>query len=245
MDLLIIPEGIDNLPKNNQEHFVHIEKIGIKKYYDHINNGNEWNAVQDVRLRYMTSVVAAAKHFNIEPISEIEVPRRRNWNDDRFDDFVSDVSFYTMQMMLHESDRKLRTSIILEGSTRDRLKTLTVNLRDEVRKLQLPSSKIDQIIRKIDDFERSLESRKLTFITVAFVTLTIAGAITDVDGATNVVRELVNKIEETVGIAKEEQDREVASNFVESNQIPRLMAPRKNEPAIEPPSVEDDDEIPF
>ena len=246
MDLLITQEEIEDLPENPRERFVQIEQICRKRYYEQISNEEEWGVVQDARLRYMTSVVSAAKYLNIVPISNIEMPRRSNWNDHDFDDFVSDLSFYTMQLMLEGADRKLRTAIFLEGATRDRLRTLTIHLREEVRKLNLPPARIDKLIRQVDKFESDLDSRNLTFIAVGVVTLAVAGAIADVGGAASAVRELVNKIEETVGQAKEEQDRDAASRMIENHEVRQLMPPRTHEPLPSPPEPASlDDEIPF
>jgi hypothetical protein len=246
MDLLITPDEIENLPENPQERFVQIEKICRNRYYEHINREEEWNIVQYVRLQYMTLVVPAATYLKIDPISEIEMPRRGNLNDHVFADFVSDLNFYMMQLMLEGADRKLRTAIYLEGPTRERLRTLTSHLRNEVRKLNLPPARIDKLIRQIDQFDQSLESRKLTFVVVGVVALTLAGAIADVDGATTAVRELVNKIEETVGQAKEEQDKDAVDRKIETDEVLKLSPPRTREPALPASNPTDlDDEIPF
>lgn len=248
MDLLITQEEIENFSDNPRERFIQIEQLCRRRHYAQIGNEEIWAIIRDARLRYMTTVIASAKYLNIDPIASIEVPRSSDWTDEYYEDFISDINFYGTQLMLEGADRKLKSAIFLEGSTRARLQTLVKHLREEVRKLDLPPARIDKILGKIEGFEKSLESRKLSYVTVGVVAFTVAGAIADVSGATSAVRDLINKIEEAVGQAKEQQDLEVASRLIEAQEPLKLMAPRREKPGgygYGQAPQDTDDEIPF
>lgn len=102
----------------------------------------EWSTVTDHRVVYISTVLSAAKHLKIEPFLNMDVPRRRNFQDEEFDDFIQDIQFYVTQMMLEAAEANTRTSILLEGATKQRLHTLVSHLRDYVKKLGLSARRL-------------------------------------------------------------------------------------------------------
>lgn len=254
MALLITQAEIEDLPEDPRQRFVRIEQICRERHHDDITNESEWGVVQDSRLRYMSTVVAAAKFYKIEPIDKIEIPRKSDWNDDRYQDFVAELEFYTVQLMLEAAETNSRVSLILEGNTRDRLKMLTSHLKDTVRKLNLNPGQIDRLLKMVETFERELAHPRLKFVSVAILALAVVGAVADMGGATKVVRDLINEIETTVGVAKEEQNKEAASKALPAAPPRQLAAPRDEKPSppkparpATPPRMSDalDDDIPF
>jgi hypothetical protein len=220
---------IEQLPENPPERFVGIEEICRNRLYEATEYEQDWAAVQDARLRYMSTVIAAARYLKISPICDIEVPKRSQWDEKDYQDFVSEIHFYIVQLMMAGAERNSSTSIHLQGSTRDRLLTLTSHLREQVRRLDLPSGQIERLIRRIDAFETELQNPKLQFAAIAALSLAIAAGISDVGGAATTIRQLVNQVEETLGIAKDEQDKEAAGRMVQQEIVKQLTPPRKNE----------------
>ena len=200
------------------------------------------SAVQDARLRYMNTVVSAAKFLEISPICDMDIPRPSAWDDNVFNDFVSDLSSYLMQLMMERADRRRRTAIVLEGTTRDRLRSLIIRLRGEVQQLDLPEARIDKVLRKIDELEKALEGQRLSFIAVATVVFGIAAVLSDFDGAATAVQKIVYKIEQIVGQAKDTQDEDAASQMIETEKVRQLAPPRVQD---RPSTALPDDEIPF
>lgn len=246
MNLLITQSEIEALPEEPRERFVAMEEICRERFYAQTEGQEDWNIVQDWQLRYMTTVVAAAKHFSIKPISEMEVPKRSDFNNDAYRDFVAELQFYVTQLMLEGAERNSRASIVLRGLARDRVVTLLSHARDQVRKLELPQSRIDHLLRLLDEFEKQLEKPRLHLVTLAVLALGIAGAISDLGGAAGTVRQLINQIEEIVGLEKEEQDKEAASRWVRHEPTKQLEPPRRPEEKPSRPLAEEmDDEIPF
>jgi hypothetical protein len=250
---LISQEEIEALPEDPRQRFVGIERIARQRYEEETRESDQGSYVQDCQLRYMTTVVSAAKFLKIEPVCEITIPRRRNFNWEDYSEFVNELQFYIVQLMLEGAENNAETSIILRGNAKQRLQTLSSHLRENVRKLDLPSARIESLLRKVDGFERELENPRLKFVAVAQMTLVILGATADIDGASDVVRKLVHQIEEVVGVEKREQDVEAASRLSTGDaprqlQPPRTLEKRPTETSsknAETFSADLDEEIPF
>ena len=200
----------------------------------------------------MSTVVSAAKYLRIAPICDLEIPKQSKFDDGLYNDFVQDLQFFIVQLMLEGAERSTQSAIILEGSTRQRLVALVSHLRENVQKLELPPGRIDALLARIRAFESELQNPRLRFVIVAAMTFVIAGAISDVSGATSAIRQLVNEIEETIGIAKLEQDAAAAASIAPPQENKRLEPPRKPEAPPKPPkeyresfAADLDDEIPF
>lgn len=252
MNLLITQAEIEALPEDPRQRFVGIEEICRKRLYEETGSEQDWSIIQDARLRYMSTVVAAAKYYKIEPISEVELSKKTSWKDDEFNDFVAELQFYTMQLMLESAEKNSRLSILLEGSTRDRLFTLVSHLRDHVRKLDGPEARIDRLVRVIDDFEKELRRPRLQYIAVAALSMVIISSVADLGGAATTITGLVHKVQETVGLAKEEQNKEAASRMLPQAEVKKLAPPRtetfgRSAPKPKAPAYSSDldDDIPF
>ncbi len=248
----ISQDEIEALPENPRERFVGIEGIARRRYEEETRDSDQSNYVQDCQLRYMTTVVSAAKYLQIAPISEIVVPKRKNFSWDDYSEFVNELQFYIVQLMLEGAENNVETSIVLRGSAKQRLQTLSSHLRENVRKLDLSPARVESLLRRIDGFDRELENPRLRFVAVAQMALLILGATADIDGASEAVRKLVHQIEEAVGVERLEQDTEAAGRLPATN-VPRQLqppsAPARN-PASSARNAKDlsadlDDEIPF
>ncbi len=248
----ISQDEIEALPENPRERFVGIESIARRRYEEETRDSDQSNYVQECQLRYMTTVVSAAKYFQIAPISEIAIPKRKNFSWDDYSEFVNELQFYIVQLMLEGAENNVETSIVLRGSAKQRLQTLSSHLRENVRKLDLSPARVESLLRRVDGFDRELENPSLRFVAVAQMALLILGATADIDGASEAVRKLVHQIEEAVGVEKLEQDTEAAGRLPATS-VPRQLqpprAPAKN-PASPARNAENfsadlDDEIPF
>jgi hypothetical protein len=245
MPLLITQDEIQALPPEPRQRFVAIEEICRRRYEQAtLQEDIQWSYVQDMRLQYMSSIVAAAKYLGIEPINRISIPKKSKWNDDAYEDFVNELHFYAMQLALEAADRNSQLSITLQGSTRQRLSTLSEHLREQVKKLDLPKTRVEQLLARIDQFERELTKPRLTFTSVAALTIYLAAAVADLGGAASTVRGAMNLIEEAVGGAKEAEDNEVAG-MLGVYEPRKLEPPRIEEAVVAQKTFATEDDIPF
>lgn len=242
MPLLITQQEIHALPGDPKLKFVALEEVVRTRYEELVRGEEEWQTVQDARLQYMGEIIGAAKYLRIAPICDMDLPKKSEFSNDAYEDFKGELHFYTMQLALEGADRAATYSIELGGSTKDRLATLSKHLREHVAKLDLPPARIDRLLDRITAFERELEEKRLGFAAVAVLTLTIAGAIADLDGAGSVVRQLINQMEEAVGIAQEEEAKSHAM-LAPPVEPRRLEPPRRS--SVEQVSFDLNDDIPF
>ena len=142
------------MPEDPRQRFVEIEALCRKRHADEVRGEQEWSTVVDSRIVYMSTVLSAAKHLRIEPFDGMDMPRKRSFQDDAFDDFIQDIQFYVTQMVLEAAEAHSRTSIVLEGATRQRLQTLVAHLKDQVGKSDC------QRARKTSCARRSPRSRR-------------------------------------------------------------------------------------
>ncbi len=195
----------------------------------------------------MATMVATAKHCKIDPIDKMTIPKMSDWNDGAYEDFQNELDFYAVQMALEGADRNSQLSILLQGTTKDRLLTLIAHMREQIRKLDLPPARIDTLLDKLNRFERDLGGPRLNFLAVATLALAVAGAIADVGGAASTIRQLMNQVEEAVGRAKDEQDKAAVTQLPHF-EPKKLEPPRAKQPEARPvqhANFDLDDEIPF
>lgn len=247
MEYLISQEEIEALPEDTQQRFVGIEQLCRQRYQSLVSGSDDWPFIQDTRLRYMGIVLAAAKEYDISPLNGMNLPRRKDYRDEDFQDFFGELQFYTAQLMFRAADANSRTSVVLQGATRARLHTLLHHLREQVKKLDLPPARIDQLLSRIDDFERELLKPKLTFVAVAVLSLYVVGVVADLGGSAQTVQTLITQVQQALGQAKEEQDKAAASRLLAADTALRLLAPPRPSETSAPPSQQHelDDDIPF
>jgi hypothetical protein len=251
LERLFSQAEVEAMPDDPRQRFVGIEALCRDRLAELIRGEESWQLIVDHRVIYMSTVISTAKFYRIEPFASMEVPRRKNFEDDEYDAFIQDVQFYLTQMTLEAAERNTRTSLLLEGSVRQRLQTLTLHLREQVEKSNWEPVKIDRLVARIAAFERELAGERLRLVTVAVFTLAVCGAVADVDGTGNAITKLVHQIEQVIGKAKDAQDMEAVGQIPTLPEPRRLEPPRKEEPKRKSPAVEDfsrpdfDDEIPF
>lgn len=240
MPLLITHDEIKKLPAEPRQRFVALEEIVRQRYDEIANRAEQWQVVQDARVQYMSEVIGAARYLKISPLSDMDLPKRSEYDDNSYEDFRAEVTYYTMQLALEGVDNDSALSIELVGPVKSRLITLAQHLREHVARLDVPPERIDRLVRHVAAFERDLESPRLTFVSVAVLTLTIASGIADLEGAASGVRQLINQVEEVVGRVHEEQA--TSRYLVEAPTEPRrIEPPRTAKPKVQRP----DDDIPF
>jgi hypothetical protein len=250
---LVTQAELEAMPEDPQQRFVAFEALCRSRLAENVRNEQEWANITDTRVVYMSTVIGAAKSLRIEPFASMNVPRRKDFADETFDEFIQDIQFYITQLMFIAAESNTRTSIVLGGSTRQRLQTLVAHIRENVGKLDLPPEKMDRLNARINAFESELTNPRLRILTVSLFAIGVIALVADVDGAGSAIGKLVHQIEEAVGKAKDVQDAEAAGRLKAEIEPPKLEAPRNEKPSAKrrQPVNEDfsrsdfDDEIPF
>lgn len=243
MPLLITQAEIEGLPSDARQRFVALEEVCRTRYEQLIAHEESWSAVQDARLQYMSTVVGAAKHLGIEPIASLVVPKKSQWDDGAYEDFKNELHFYIIQLALEGAEWNQQHTIELTGSVRARVQTLAAHLRDQLDKLDLPPAKLDKLRAKLAAFENELTAPKISFASIAAISLVVVSVVADVDGAGDAIRKLVTQLQVVLGQAKAEQDADAATKLPRQHPVKQLEPPRR--PVAPKEAFDLDDEIPF
>ena len=249
MPILISVAEIEALPGDPRQRFVAMDEICRNRTNDIVKNipdvEGSWRQVQEARRNYMATMVAAAKHYKIDPIDKMVIPKMSDWHDDGYEDFQNELDFYAVQMALEGADRNSQLCILLQGGTKDRLLTLLAHMRDQIHKLDITPARRDALLDKLHQFEKDLEGRRLNIVAMATLALAVAGVVADVGTAGSIVRQLMNDVETAIGQAKEEQDK-AAIQQIPHFEMKKLEPPREPKaPPVQYASYDLDDEIPF
>jgi hypothetical protein len=240
--MMISQDEINSLPEDPNERFVGVEAICRKRLYGEIEGEEEWSSIMDARLRYMGAVLAAGKYLNVEPFASLVLPTRQKFQSDDYDNFIQELEYYVVQLMLRNSENASQTTVLLQGETRQRLHTLLAHLRTQLLKLDLPPSRVEKLRSKLAEFEKELDAPRMRIIVWAGAALVVTGILADVGGAATTVLQLWHEIEEAVGIAKEAQDEEAVARIPAAPEQKRIEGPQRPKQLT---TGDFDDEIPF
>jgi len=105
----ITQEEIDDLPDDDpQAAFTTFVRIAQRRLGERTNqidtdNSDGWAALSDARHGFMNVVVAAAKKYEIEPLSSLPIPRLDEFNENAHRQFRADLDHYLTQLLLDNS----------------------------------------------------------------------------------------------------------------------------------------------
>jgi hypothetical protein len=205
----ITPEEIDDLPDDDPHAafvtFVRTaqQRLGERAAkIDHTDQAG-WEELSEARHGFMNVVVAAAKKYEIEPFASLSVPRVGNFSSEEHTQFKADLDHYMTQLLLDNSSRTKRDSILITPEVKASIRTYVFHLR----KLIEESTDIDEakrtiLLRRLTDFEAELEKKRLNLMAVTIVAITLASAPGGVWASADIANKLLTNILRVVGEAK-------------------------------------------
>lgn len=240
-------EELDGLSEDEEKAFmelVNFAQRALDKRHAELGIRDEdtWQLHDEIDRDFLNAVSAAAKQFDIEPISAIDIPRHgsNNWSSE-YAQFQSDLSHYVNQLILMNSRRNRSNTVMVADTSKDRIKSHLNELEGCIEKSSLDSGKKKKLLDRIASFRKELDRERLKLDQVMLWSLAILGAPTDAWESAGVVRKLVGNITEVV--AKERENEEEQKLLYSASKVRRLSAPR-----AEKTHWNDDDtldEVPF
>jgi hypothetical protein len=194
----------------------------------------------------MNVVIAAAKRFEIQPLATLSVPRATKFNSDICREFRSDLDHYLTQLLLNNSARAKRDSVLLTPEFKTTIRSYVFNLRELIEKNKdINESKRRELLKHLADFEAALDKKRLNLLAVTAFAITVLGAPGALGSSADIATKLVTNILRTVGEAKVEDD---ATRRLPSAAPPlAITGPRpvvdNSKPAVDNSDMDDD--IPF
>jgi hypothetical protein len=242
----ITQDEIEDLPDDDPQtafvRFVRIaqRRLGERSAQLRSDNETEWEELNEARLGFMNVVVAAAKKYEIEPFSTLEVPRLKNFGAEDHRQFKADLDHYLTQLLLDNSSRAKRDSVLISQELKDTIRTYVFHLRDLIEKASdLDESKRQVLLRRLSEFEAELNKKRLNLMAVTILAVTLAGAPGALWSSADVANKLLSNILRVVGEAKLADD---ATRLLPPSAAPMVITGPRHA-ATKPPGMDDD--IPF
>jgi hypothetical protein len=247
----ITQDEIDDLPDDDPQAafvgFVRIAQRRLGERTAQINPSEEsgWEELNEARHGFMNVIIAAAKKYEIEPFATLSVPRLKSFGSDEHRQFKADLDHYLTQLLLDNSSRSKRDSVLISPKLKDTIRTYIFHLRDLIDKSDdLDEPKRQELLRHLGKFEAELDKKRLNLMAVTIIVITLAGAPGALWSSADVANKLLTNILRVVGEAKIADD--AARRLAPSAAPMAITGPRPGEPVQGNFGSSDmDDDIPF
>ncbi len=153
---MITDEELAELPSDPELAFVAVEKI-LREALDRREfdaRNNEYSPDSD-RLEYMTKVLAAARAYKIDALSELKIPKVTKASDmnAQCQQFIADVNFVTMQIRLNAAFINREGSVNLDTTTKRKIHHFIQQIRDAIEACDdLDIDKKNDLLNKLNKF---------------------------------------------------------------------------------------------
>lgn len=240
-------EQIEDLPEDPDEAFVALVRIAQQKLSEVEKDNSDddqdsWRVLEESRHSFTNFVLAAGKHFRIQPFVDMDVPVRANFDDRVYQQFKEDLDHYVIQIVLGTGIRTKRDSVPIEPEAKEKIRNYIHAIKQCIDRADLTESKRSKLHDQLAKFEGELEKKRLSVLAVARLAIEIVALPGAVWASSEVATRLVTNVLQVVGESKtlDEENRQLPS----IDAPVALLAPRGAEPKP-PPADRDDDEIPF
>jgi hypothetical protein len=243
-------EEMDDLPDDDpQSAFTRFVEIARRRLAERIDRFSDdetgWHQRSEAQYGFMNVVIAAAKRFEIEPMASLSVPRATKFDSDIYREFRADLDHYLTQLLLSNSARAKRDSVLISPNLKTTIRTYVFNLRDLIEKNDdIDETKRHELLRHLSDFETALDKKRLNLLAVTVLAITLAGAPGALGASADIANKLLVSILRIVGEAKIQDD---ASRRLPSVAPPLAITGPRPEAEFGKRTVRSDmdDDIPF
>ena len=236
-----------NLPDDPELAFVEFERITRQKLDGKLASALETEMDStSVRVDYMSAVLAAARHFELDILTGWDLPKVPSSSSyhhfyDEFQQFLSDVNHVTVKIQLKHARRTCLYSVAFDPKTKAIIRHHLTQIKEIVDKLDVPEKKRNALYRKISALENEVDRDRTRFD--AFMALFLESSNATGKAAENLkpLTDRIREISDIFGKAKAEEDEHTPA-------LPSPDERKRNEPPRRLPPARTgtlDDEIPF
>lgn len=245
--MFITDEEINGLPSDPLEAFVKLENIVRERLEDAISKQDANYYASPLQRKYMSTILRAAQHYNIEELTEWKRPRAGFEEEDWiYPEFISDVEYCVMGLRLSYLEKEKANSVQLNAAIKEKINHLLIQLRESVNSLNISESKKERIRERINSLQKEVDNERTKLEVYAALFVDVCATLDKgISKLENSVR-ILERVGAALGIAKQEEDN--------TPRLPKHKEPKK----IEPPKTNNqkefskgsfekshDDEIPF
>ncbi|WP_149312369.1 hypothetical protein [Methylobacterium sp. P1-11] len=240
---MITDEEMEDLPADPELAFVAVEKILRSKIEEHEFDARNNDLDPDpYRLEYMTRVLAAARAYNIDALSELKMPRASRQSIYEFyAQFRNDVDFVTMQIRLNAQRINREGSVGLDPKAKSKIHHFIQQIRDEIEQSDLDIDKKESLLDALNAFAKEVDRTRTRMQVAMALWIAFASGVGSGFEKLKPVRDLLDSIARVMGNAKALEDH-YTKKLPKPTDRKRLEPPPA--PPAEPPAPEIDD-IPF
>ena len=248
----VTQDEMDDLPEEPQMAFMEFVRHAQNRLNERTkeldtDDQAQWQLLEEARYGFMNVVIAAAKRYGIEPFVSMQVPRFDKFGFEVHRQFKADLDHYLTQLVLDNSIRKKRDSVLIPPETKDKIRKYLHALKSEIDKADLTDAKRSALLDKLATFEKELDKKRLSLLAVTTLAMSILAAPGGIWASYEIVAKLTQNVLQTVGEAKAADDE--IRKLPSSEKPKQLLPPREDLSLPEPPPSfrrdEMDEEIPF
>jgi hypothetical protein len=238
---MITDEELAGLPDDPQLAFVEFEKICRERVHEAEQEASQsqYGDPDPQRLEYINKVIAAAKEYKIDGLSDWTVPQVNDRISERYQQFTADVDHITITIRIRNAPRINKYSVGLDQSTKTKIHHFVEQIRGVIGQAELRVKKRDALYDKLNTFAAEVDRIRTRFEAAMALYVDFCDAIGQGFNKLEPARKFIDSISTMMGRAKSLEDEARPA-------LPpppkRIEPPRRSLP---PPPPPDDDEIPF
>lgn len=234
----ISDEEIAGLPDEPEQRFVCLEAIVRQRFEDEAANLGDHESPRPLLIRYLNTILAAAKYYGIEGLMDWKRPSI-NSDFEVYETFMADVDYVITTLRLRNGEQVAAHSVVLDCETKDKLRKMLNHIRETVDTLDISITKKEALFKRINSLQNEIDRDRTHYQAFAALVIEACDDVGEAAKRLEPVVRLIERIGGAIGIAKREEDT--------IRQLPRREQPKQ----IGPPSKKNgfdrscDEEIPF
>lgn len=213
----IRPDELAELPEDARSAFAEFSQITYQRLMSRIEaidarEDGSYGLIGEAKRAFMNVVLAAAKRYEIFPLSDFKIPSPKNFNEDSYDEFKAELDFYLTQIMIDNSIRERRDSFPIDLTSREKIRNYVAELRNCIDKAELPDADKARLHERLDAFEALLNQRRVSLLKVTAIIFNIIAIPGAVWASAEIVGKLTTNVIQLLAQAKaaDESSRKLA-----------------------------------
>jgi hypothetical protein len=162
----------------------------------------------------------------------LDVPSFDEFKTFGFRDFRAKLDFYLARSIMRRASPATKNSVAIPPGAKEKIRDYVRAMRECIEKSEIDKARREKLLDRLDEFERELEKRRLTMITIAKIALAIAAAPGGLDSTDQMIERLRSNILREVETAKTKEEE--ARRYLNEAQPPLQLAPPKPAREIKP-----------
>jgi hypothetical protein len=236
---LITDDELENLPEDPELAFVKLEAILRSRTATALERADS-NNVDEVRVDYISRILAAKRAFGLDFLSGWNVPTRENNLFETYSNFITEVDHHTTEIRVRHARRTRQYSIAFDPPAKERLRHLLEEMKKIVDRLEINVEMRQKIFDRIVALEAEINRERTRFEAFGALVVVAFEVGDEAVGKLRNVRRFVELIGTVFGKAKR-AEQSTTRSLPRQHETKQIEPPSKKLP--KPRRTEDD--IPF